>query len=161
MKKISIGFILLLLLSGCSGKETAHEHEEEDELHNHVSGDLQERTANKDVLPNFLEGQNETIRQTYSIVANYAEVLDSVPCYCGCGDSVGHRSNTNCFITERYADGSITWDDHGTRCNVCIEIALQAAKMASDGKELKEIRETIDNLYQEGYASSTKTDMPA
>ncbi|MEK4229908.1 PCYCGC motif-containing (lipo)protein [Solibacillus sp. FSL H8-0538] len=161
MKKFSITVILLLVLSACGQETVTHQHEEKEAVQSHVSGDIQEVTTGPEILPSFLDDKNETIRLSYQVAANYSDVLEWVPCYCGCGDSVGHRNNLNCFIQERHADGTITWDDHGTRCNVCIEIAIQAAQMSKDGVELKDIREKIDSMYKEGYATPTNTEMPA
>ncbi|MDQ8739121.1 PCYCGC motif-containing (lipo)protein [Paenibacillus sp. LHD-38] len=67
----------------------------------------------------------------------------------------------NCFIKEVNKDGSIIWDDHGTRCGVYLEIAATAAKMKSESKSDKEIRNYIDVTYKEGYADPTDTPMPA
>lgn len=161
-KYIFLTFVLLL--SACSNEQaTAPEQQEKEnhEGHAHVTGDIQETTASNEQLPSFLDGQQDIIVQTYEIAGKYADVLQSMPCYCGCGESVGHRSNANCFIQERHADGSVTWDDHGTRCVVCLEIALQAAKLSHDGKSLLEIRQIIDDTYKEGYMPPTDTPMPA
>ena len=84
-----------------------------------------------------------------------------MPCYCGCGDAAGHESNLNCFIAEVREDGSILWDDHGTRCQVCVDIAVESVKLYQDGKTIKEIRHIIDEKYKEGYAKPTPTKMPA
>lgn len=48
-----------------------------------------------------------------------------------------------------------------TRCGVCLEIAVTASKMKSEGKSDKEIRHFIDETYKEGYADATDTPMPA
>ncbi|MGE7942946.1 PCYCGC motif-containing (lipo)protein [Lysinibacillus xylanilyticus] len=169
MKKLlSIFAISLLVLSACGEeKKVAEKNQNETpkeashEEHAHASGDIQEETASADVLPSFLNNQTENIRLVYQIAGQSTEILEWMPCYCGCGDSVGHKSNLNCFIQEKREDGTIVWDDHGTRCNVCLEIAVQSAKMHKDGMSLKEIRQTIDNTYKEGYAKPTPTDMPA
>ena len=128
-KYIFITFVLLL--GACSNEQaTSQEAHEEHEVHLHTSGDIQETTARADHLPSFLDNQQGMIVQTYKIAGKYADVLESIPCYCGCGETAQHRSNANCFIKERHVDGSVTWDDHGTRCIVCLEIALQAAKLS-------------------------------
>ena len=93
--------------------------------------------------------------------ASATDIIKWMPCYCGCGESAGHGSNLNCFIDEIREDGSVVWDDHGTRCQVCLEIAVQSVKMTQEGKSLKEIREFIDENYKEGYAEPTDTPMPA
>ncbi len=155
-----------MLLSACgedkkSVKTTQEANDTSHEGHTHASGDIQEETASADVLPSFLEGQQENIRLVYQIAGQSTEILEWMPCYCGCGESAGHKSNLNCFIEEKREDGTIVWDDHGTRCLVCLEIAVQSAQMHKDGKSLKEIRQVIDDTYKEGYAKPTPTDMPA
>lgn len=66
----------------------------------------------------------------------------------------------NCFVKKINEDGSVVWDDHGTRCGVCLEIAAESMKMKQEGKSIKEIRNYIDEKYKEGYAKPTKTPMP-
>ncbi|MFJ5789338.1 PCYCGC motif-containing (lipo)protein [Lysinibacillus sp. NPDC093197] len=168
MKKlVSIFTLLLLVLSACGTDKAIKENpnDSQDETshdgHAHVSGDIQEETAGADVLPSFLDSQTENIRLVYQIAGQSTDILEWMPCYCGCGESAGHKSNLNCFIQEKREDGTIVWDDHGTRCGVCLEIALQSAKMHKDGMSLKEIRQTIDETYKNGYAKPTPTEMPA
>ncbi|MEB2279331.1 PCYCGC domain-containing protein [Lysinibacillus xylanilyticus] len=167
MKKLlSIFTLSLLVLSACGEdkqavEKNAAQKEVSHEEHRHASGDIQEETASSDILPSFLNYKSEDIRLVYQIAGQSTEILEWMPCYCGCGESSGHKSNLNCFIEEKRKDGTIVWDDHGTRCLVCLEIAVQSAKMHKDGMSLKEIRQTIDNTYKEGYAKPTLTDMPA
>ncbi|MFI2858410.1 PCYCGC motif-containing (lipo)protein [Paenibacillus sp. JSM ZJ436] len=165
----------VLLVSGCGNGgaqddhagEHAAEHEVDHHLQEHGSqhklsnGDLQELTSSGEVLPSFLDGKSNDIRAVYSIAAQITDVLPYIPCYCGCGESAGHESNLNCFIKEVREDGSILWDDHGTRCGVCLDIAVESAKLKSEGKSLSEIREAVDAKYENGYAKPTPTPMPA
>lgn len=125
------------------------------------NGDLQETTASITKLPSFLDKQRPEIKQAYQIAASTIDVLQWIPCYCGCGESANHLSNKNCFIKEVKQDGSVVWDDHGTRCGVCMETAVTAARMKQDGKTNKEIRQYVDQKYQKGYAKPTQTPMPA
>lgn len=162
MKKLT--FVVaasLLFLSACGADKNNAKQPDSHEEHEHTSGDIQEETAGTDVLPSFLDNQNENIRLVYQIAGQTTDLLEWIPCYCGCGASVGHKSNLNCFIQEKREDGTIVWDDHGTRCIACLEIALQSAQMHKDGKSLKEIRHAIDEAYKEGYAEPTPTKMPA
>lgn len=169
MKKLaSIFAVSLLILSACGDEKDTADHSKEPEKqeashegHEHAVGDIQEETASAEVLPSFLDSQDENIRLIYQIAGQSTEILEWIPCYCGCGESVGHKSNLNCFIQEKREDGTIVWDDHGTRCLACLEIALQSAKMHKDGMSLKEIRNAIDEAYKEGYAEPTPTKMPA
>ena len=166
MKKsfMLIMFIVVLVLSACGDK--AQQHGED--LHLEVgheqhlpNGDLQEATESAAVLPKFLDGKSEDVRLVYQVAASASDVLAYMPCYCGCGESAGHGHNLNCFVDEIREDGSVVWDDHGTRCLVCLEIAVQSVQMKQEGKSMKEIREFIDETYKEGYAEPTDTPMPA
>lgn len=162
---LSIG----LMLSGCSGKsaqeqvadgqatESTHEHGHQTQLSN---GDIQESTASIDELPAFLKSQTSELQTIYALSAQVSDVLKYIPCYCGCGDSAGHESNLNCFIDEIHEDGTVVWDDHGTRCGVCLDIAVESAKMSSEGMKLTDIRAAIDEKYSTGYAKPTPTPMP-
>ena len=105
------------------------------------NGDLQEVTASADILPSFLDDKPEDMRLVYQVAGTATDIIEWMPCYCGCGESAGHGSNLNCFIDEIREDGSVVWDDHGTRCQVCLDIAVQSVMMTQDGKSLKEIRE--------------------
>ncbi|MBD8025791.1 PCYCGC domain-containing protein [Ureibacillus sp. Re31] len=176
MKKIFPLFAsIILLLSACGNaakdehhsEEHANEHADQSlendssTTHNHLSGDLQETTDSVKQLPSFLDSQPEDIRLVYEVAGQATDILEWIPCYCGCGESAGHRNNLNCFIAEKRDDGSVVWDDHGTRCQVCLEIAVESVQMYQQGKSLKEIRQAIDAKYEEGYATPTPTNMPA
>ncbi|MGO0058548.1 PCYCGC motif-containing (lipo)protein [Brevibacillus fluminis] len=150
------GLVALSLLTGCAGQDSAAQHQS----HQLPNGDLQEVTASITTLPTFLDKVEPQIKDIYQIAAGVQDVLKSIPCYCGCGESAGHLHNGNCFIKEVKQDGSVVWDDHGTRCNTCMEIAVISAKMTKDGKTPKEIRTYIDQQYKEGYAKPTPTPMP-
>ncbi|WP_336788499.1 PCYCGC motif-containing (lipo)protein [Paenibacillus sp. MMO-177] len=161
-KKVGIPFLLLvcaiLILSGCS-KNTNDNQNHSNVLHAE-NGDLQEKTVSLTKMPNFLDGLSPVIQTAYSVAASVSEELPYIPCYCGCGESAGHKSNLNCFINKINDDGSVVWDDHGTRCGVCMETAMTTAEMKKAGKSLSEIRQTIDTMYKEGYANPTRTPFP-
>ncbi|MBA9085659.1 hypothetical protein FHR92_002126 [Fontibacillus solani] len=151
-----LSVVLVSVLSGCGGGA----NEAAAELHYpHLteSGDIQEMTAGAAVMPEFLKSQNKNVALIYKAVAQYSDLLDDIPCYCGCGESAGHRSSKDCFIKEVQEDGAIVWDDHGTKCNVCMEIAVESITLSRDGKSSKDIRTMIDAKYQEGYAEPTNT----
>lgn len=157
-------FILVLVLAACGDKAQQHGHDEYLEVgHQHQlpNGDVQEATESAAVLPKFLDEKSLDVRLVYQLAASATDVLEYMPCYCGCGEIAGHGNNLNCFVDEIREDGSVVWDDHGTRCLVCLEIAVQSVQMQKDGKSMKEIREFIDDMYKEGYAEPTDTPMPA
>ncbi|GIP23876.1 PCYCGC motif-containing (lipo)protein [Paenibacillus sp. J22TS3] len=154
-----------MILSACGFGQSADSqqpkpHSGSDHVKQTASGDLQEKTASLDKLPAFLSQASAEVKSGYVTAASVSDILSSIPCYCGCGESAGHKSNLNCFISEINKDGSVLWDDHGTRCGVCLETAKTTAEMKKQGKSLKEIRRIIDEQYKEGYAPPTPTPMP-
>lgn len=165
MNKRTIGVWIaaasLFVTAACGDKpSSAGEHDGHD--HSQVvTGDIQEKTASLQQLPSFLDKQREEIQIAYRVAAQAADVLRSMPCYCGCGESVGHKSNEDCFIQEINSDGSVVWDDHGTRCGVCMQIAVTSYQLKEQGKSVKEIRQVIDDTYKKGYAKPTPTPMPS
>lgn len=152
-------FTVLFVLSACGeSTEDGLEVGKQVELPN---GDLQEVTASADILPSFLDDKPEDMRLVYQVAGTATDIIEWMPCYCGCGESAGHGSNKNCFIDEIREDGSVVWDDHSTRCQVCLETAVDSVMMTKDGKSLKEIRDVIDERYKEGFAEPTDTPMPS
>lgn len=165
MKKIVLLMIsvILVFVAGCSSKPSTKEEEKHlhvGESHYVASGDLQEATASIDVLPKFLDGKDDTMRQIYLTAAANSELLEWIPCYCGCGESAGHIHNGHCFFKEIRDDGVIVWDDHATRCYNCMEIAVYSAALKQEGMTTLEIRNWVDENYKEGYAKPTPTPMP-
>jgi len=62
-------------------------------------------------LPAFAMG-NTRAEEAYRYAAANPEVLQYIPCYCGCGN-IGHRHNGDCYVQERDGDGRITYTSHG------------------------------------------------
>ncbi|MFE8695809.1 PCYCGC motif-containing (lipo)protein [Cytobacillus sp. FJAT-53684] len=167
-KTISMYFLsiatILLLLSACSSaeKETANPGNEENEHSFHAeNGDLRELTASLETAPTFLNDKHEQIQMVYAAVGDYQDLLEYIPCYCGCKDSAAHKDNYDCFIYENKENGEVVWDDHGTRCGTCLDTAAESINLYNEGKSMKEIRQYIDEKYKEGYADPTSTPFPA
>lgn len=43
------------------------------------------------------------LAQTYRIAREAPELLEQMPCYCGCGKMAGHQNNLDCYV-DRHAD---------------------------------------------------------
>jgi hypothetical protein len=100
------------------------------------------------------------VQQVYEFAARHPEVLQFMPCYCGC-ERVGHRGNHDCFVKSRAANGSITqWDEHGIGCAVCIGVGRDAMTMFNGGAKAPAIRAAIDKKYGSFYPSATPTPKP-
>jgi len=171
LHKKSLVVLIMLIVSivstACSSSSTSEETaskektnaiEKEHQQHSeHVSGDIREETASNEVLPKFLKDKPEEMQTIYANAAQNKELLENIPCYCGCGESAGHKNNYDCFILENKKDGKVVWDDHGTKCGVCLEIAAQSVSDLESGKSIKQIRQSIDEKYKSGYAKPTPT----
>ncbi|MGG4154398.1 PCYCGC motif-containing (lipo)protein [Peribacillus muralis] len=161
MMTMTFGICSTLFLSACANedknvsekKEINHEGHSEHE----ASGDVQEATDSKEIAPGFLSGKPDDMKTIYLAVAQNKDLLEKIPCYCGCGESAGHKNNYDCFIHENKENGEVIWDDHGTKCGVCLEIAAQSILDWNDGMNIKQIRHKIDEKYKRGYAKPTPT----
>ncbi|MEK0314382.1 PCYCGC motif-containing (lipo)protein [Cohnella sp. 56] len=168
---------LLLVLAACTrqggsasdadGSVAAHAgHATSGDSHaghttNAPNGDLREETASVDALPGFLDEEADQVKLAYIAASKLQDTLQYIPCYCGCGQSAGHKSNLACFIAGVREDGSVIWDDHGTTCGVCQQIALQSAQKKSEGMSDLQIRQWVDATYGAGgYADPTDTPLP-
>ena len=100
------------------------------------------------------------IQQVYEFAARHPEVLQYVPCYCGC-QSAGHNGNHDCFVKSRAANGSILqWDAHGLGCAICLEVGKRAMTLYNEKKSVVEIRNTIDREFGANATTHTPTPRP-
>ncbi len=100
------------------------------------------------------------VKQVYEFAARHPEVLQHVPCYCGC-ERVGHKGNHDCFVKSRAANGRITeWDTHGIGCTICIDVARDAMTLFENGASVSAIRTAIDAKYAPHFPSATPTPRP-
>lgn len=148
------GGVLAACGNAAGSNETNHNDAHGEHQHVVASGDLQEVTPFKETLPSFLNGASEKTTLAYQAAVLLPEALQQIPCYCGCGESAGHKSNFNCFVAEIRED-EVVWDDHGTRCGICVDIALKTASLLKEGQSPADIRSLIDELYGEGFGEPT------
>ncbi len=76
------------------------------------SSDIVAKTSVK--LPSFAYDQSapQNAPKAYQFAIDRPDLLSQVPCYCGCGQDAGHKSNLDCFIKERNGD-KVLFDRHG------------------------------------------------
>ena len=89
----------------------------------------------------------QELRGVYAFAARNRELLQHIPCYCGCVRE-GHRSNLNCFVSAFRPDGTPIWSDHSFSCPMCVHIAREAMLMSSQGMPVPRIREEIEKRYR-------------
>lgn len=101
----------------------------------------------------------EMTKAAYEFAARHPEVMNFVPCFCGC-ERAGHQGNHDCFVSARNDAGEVTaWEPHGLGCQVCIDVGFQAMTLHARGASVAEIRTAIDEQYA-GASFHTPTPAP-
>lgn len=103
--------------------------------------------ASRGGTPEFVSLAPARVREAYAFAARNSELLAYIPCYCGCGGHSGHRDVRDCFIKKISADG-VTYEKHGSECDVCVSIVLDTKEMLAEGMPLTEVRAEIDAAYE-------------
>ena len=111
-------------------------------------------------LPGYPLGRSpQVITAAYKFAAEHPEILTYVPCFCGCERS-GHRGNEDCFVKTRGTNGDVVeWEPHGMECNVCLDVATQAAQMFASGASVRDIRAAVEQKWA-GQAAQMHTHTP-
>ena len=111
------------------------------------------------LVPNMVPRAPDVIRGAYMFAAHRPDVLEYVPCYCGC-ETAGHGGNADCFVESRNADGTVrAWDTHGMACTICIDVAHKARQLHTSGATVQDIRAAIESDYAR-FPSQTPTPAP-
>ena len=97
--------------------------------------------ASRPSLPRYAY-RSSTIQAGYEFaVGAGGELLRQLPCYCSCA-ALGHTHLRDCFISD-----AGVFDSHAAGCEVCVDEALDAQRLLSQGTAVKEIRAVIDEKY--------------
>jgi len=97
-------------------------------------------------LPEMIRDAPATVREAYAFAESHPDVLQGIPCYCGCG-AIGHTSNYACYVAGSDADGELIYDSHALGCSICVDITQDAIRLLDEGGEVAEIRAYIDRTY--------------
>lgn len=116
----------------------------------------------RDFWPAPIRRTDSATRAAYAYAAAHPEVLDVMPCYCGCGQSGAgrpHESNRDCFLRDVGRNGWVVLDAHGANCGTCVGIALDAKQLTASGMSLREARRAIDAKWAKA-GPGTPTPLP-
>jgi hypothetical protein len=87
-----------------------------------------------DKLPDFAYTNAMTLK-AYQFATEHPEILEQIPCYCGCGEhgsemSEGkpHKFVRDCFITDKGV-----YDSHASFCDICVAINVKAQSALPSG----------------------------
>jgi hypothetical protein len=115
----------------------------------------EDKAASVDVeFPEFVYRSEDSLKG-YKIAVAYPEVLEFVPCYCGCEQDEKYQSLKDCFIDRKTGE----YDEHAAGCGICLEEADDIGQWEKEGLSRLEIRERIDAKYEE-RGTPTETPMP-
>jgi len=97
-------------------------------------------------MPSDVRAAPAVVQQAYRYAAANPDVMNQVPCYCGCG-AAGHTSNYSCYVQSVDANGKITFDKHALGCSLCVDITQDVIRLRREGKSIPEIRSYVDSTY--------------
>ena len=133
---LMIGLLTFTSLSACSTSST--------EVHLAMSP--------LDHMPMEVRSAPVSVQTAYQFNAANPDIMQDIPCYCGCGD-IGHSSNYDCYVSNVDANDVITFDNHALGCSICVDITQDVMRMLKDGKSPEEARAYIDATYSK-YGTS-------
>ena len=111
-------------------------------------------------IPNMVPRPAEVISAVYEYAARNPDVLEFVPCFCGC-ETAGHKANAHCFVQSRNPDGTVKeWETHGMGCAVCIDVARDSMQLHASGASTRDVRSAIEAKYADRFPRMTPTPQP-
>jgi len=132
-QNLALGIVAVVIMAGIAGvllRGTADQAGDQ-------TADAAQLSKAADVLSPSLFSDEKT-RAAYQTAKDIPEVLEQIPCFCGCLSNFGHKNNLFCFK-----------DQHGAGCNMCQDIALDARKMHDQGMSIAQIQEKIKTKYSQ------------
>ncbi len=100
------------------------------------------------MMPDMIQSAPATVREAYVFAAAHPQLMQNIPCYCGCG-SIGHTSNYACYIAGQDEKGALIYDEHALGCSICVDITQDAMRLVNQGREVADIRAEIDRTYSQ------------
>ena len=127
--------LLASLLSACSSSQDSKSE------HSFLMASMQDMPAEVKQAP-------VSVQQSYQFAVANPDVLEQIPCYCGCG-AMGHTSNFDCYVSAQNSDGSPVYDSHALGCSICVDITLDTMRLLDQGKSVEEIKAFVDQTYSQ------------
>jgi hypothetical protein len=118
-----------------------------------------QQPADDNALPPFILNAAEPVAVAYKFALDRPDIMMWMPCYCGCGGHSGHKNARDCFVNPGSTSGDVQFDQHGSECDVCVDIALRAREMTEAGVPLPEIRTAVDAEFGD-IGPGTDTPLP-
>jgi hypothetical protein len=97
-------------------------------------------------MPADVKSAPISVQQGYQFATANPDILQQIPCYCGCG-KMGHTSNYSCYIKGKDEAGKISYDTHALGCSICVDISQDVMRLLKDKKSIQEIKTYVDQTY--------------
>ncbi len=101
---------------------------------------LSNKFSGSDGLPPGAQ-KNEKIKEAYLFAQEHPELLEKMPCHCGCMN-MAHKSNKDCYFDQ---EGNLI--EHASHCSGCTGITLDVKEMYGQGKSIAEMKTFVDEKY--------------
>ena len=105
-------------------------------------------------MPAAVQSAPVTVQQAYQFASSNPDVMQRIPCYCGCGN-IGHTSNYSCYVQNTGANGNLTFDNHALGCSLCVNITQDAMRLLKEGRTVPQIKAYVDTTYSKYGTSNT------
>lgn len=99
-----------------------------------------------DQMPMDVQSAPVTVQEAYQFASINPDVMENIPCYCGCGN-VGHTSNYDCYVSAVDDPDTISFDNHALGCSICVDITQDVMRMLREGQSPQEARAYVDATY--------------
>jgi hypothetical protein len=78
--------LLVFMLAGCQSEIPESTSPKQNQTAAHQHHDVQETTKSVNELPSFVKNLDPIVGKVYHAAAKNQELLEWIPCYCGCGE---------------------------------------------------------------------------
>lgn len=99
-------------------------------------------------MPREVQQAPVTVREGYQFAVANPDILEEIPCYCGCG-AMGHTSNYNCYAQGAAEESTLRFDGHALGCSICVDITQDTMRLLREGKSVSEIQVYVDQRYSQ------------
>ena len=121
------------ILIGCSGSSSA-------------ATDHAPKMASMTMMPDAVHSAAAVTQEAYQFAVANPEILQGIPCYCGCG-GMGHTSNYSCYVQSVGSTDAPVFDTHALGCSICVDITQDAMRHSKQEKSLPEIKAYVHDTY--------------
>lgn len=115
--------------------------------------------ADTSLMPDVVMMQSVHVQEAYRFAAAHPDLLETVPCYCGCV-GLGHRNNLECYLKPESTPDALVFDNHALGCEICADITHLSMDMVEAGASPTAIRTAVDARFA-ARGPGTDTPFPA